>query len=126
MTATDSDTPTVARDVDDELPPELRAVVAAAKKRFREGLPGKLERLEAECRDAGRDLDALVAARRAVHTIAGSGATFGYPRVSDAALEVERQLVSFRGAITPGALEMLERSLRALRDAVAEDERLSP
>jgi chemotaxis protein histidine kinase CheA len=125
MVTTGTEAPEMAKDVDEDLSPAVRSVVAAARRRFRERLPEKLEDIERACRSVGRDADALEAARRAVHTIAGSAATFGYPRLSDAALDLEIRLVGLRGAAAPAKLQALGDPLRTLRAAAAEDERLT-
>jgi HPt (histidine-containing phosphotransfer) domain-containing protein len=85
-------------------------------------LPGKLERIEALWSDlvAGRaELTQLEDLLRMAHTIAGSGATFGQPAVSQAARELELFLAPHcrNGALPDtqgrGTVVRLVQSLRA-------------
>jgi len=95
---------------------------------FAARLPVRLGEIEAAWREtvrqdwSGVDAEALRRFHRLVHSLAGSGATFGYPEVSRAARELERfvEPVSGRGEAPgdpAGFVERVEALLAGLREA---------
>jgi chemotaxis protein histidine kinase CheA len=103
----------------DELGDELQAFNAE----YRRGLPARVREIEALWSDLRRgkvSRERLHALLRALHSIAGSGATFGMPSVSEAAAAAEAWVEPCyeRGALPEesrrGELDVL---LAALRQA---------
>ncbi|WP_397408566.1 response regulator [Polaromonas sp.] len=95
------------------------------------GLPEKIRALEAVLRQLGSGTDgpsgqeAALSVLAQAHKLAGSGGTFGFPTVSEAAAAIEKLLsdkAGFPGF--PGADDCLtlETSLQALKDAAAADQ----
>src|SRR5215510_12302041 len=94
---------------------------------FRGSLPAKLTRLRSlwgriDCDEP--DADALEILRRELHTMAGSGGTFGLPLVSKAAGAAEAALEGLRDGSRPGGkrakrflaqLDSLEKAARPPR-----------
>lgn len=73
---------------------------------FRGSLPAKLRRLRSlweriDCEEP--DADALEILRRELHTMAGSGGSFGLPQVSKAAAAAEEALEGLKAGSRPGA-----------------------
>jgi chemotaxis protein histidine kinase CheA len=76
------------------------------RKEFRGSLPAKLKRLRSlwERIDCERpDADALEILKRELHTMAGSGGSFGLPQVSKAAAAAEDALDGLKAGSRPGA-----------------------
>ena len=73
---------------------------------FRGSLPAKLKRMRSlwervDCEEP--DADALEMLRRELHTMAGSGGSFGLPQVSKAAAAAEDALDGLKEGSRPGA-----------------------
>jgi len=76
------------------------------RREFRGSLPAKLKRLRSlwervDCE--APDADALDILKRELHTMAGSGGSFGLPQVSKAAAAAEDALAGLKGGSRPGA-----------------------
>jgi len=76
------------------------------RQEFRGSLPAKLKRLRSlwervDCEEP--DADALEILRRELHTMAGSGGSFGLPQVSKAAAAAEDALEGLKDGSRPGA-----------------------
>jgi len=76
------------------------------RKEFRGSLPAKLTRLRSlwrriDCEEP--DADALEILKRELHTMAGSGGSFGLPQVSKAAAAAEDALAGLKEGSRPGA-----------------------
>ena len=104
---------------DDSVNRELEAMRAE----YRESLPARLARIESlrlELAGGAAAAARIAELYREVHSIAGSGRTFGYPALTDAARAAEAFLEPYRAGAAPGAadwarlrplLEALERAL---------------
>ena len=76
------------------------------RKEFRGSLPAKLKRMRSlwariDCEEP--DGDALEILKRELHTMAGSGGSFGLPQVSKAAAAAEDALAGLKEGSRPGA-----------------------
>lgn len=80
----------------------------AFRARFRDRCAVELAALEQLMNDGARSGDEL---RRIAHGLSGSGGTFGFPRVSDAAAVIDDALID-----RPATDTELERLIAALRD----------
>lgn len=96
---------------------------------FARGIAPKMAELEAGIRhlETAADADGVRAAlgeiEAAAHRLAGGGATFGYPAISQAAVPVDstaRKLGRAPALSAADALEALRAPLRALRTATAD------
>ncbi len=85
------------------------------KKWYRAGLATRMEALKAARRELDRDPDAMDSVRRLAHTLRGSGATYGYPEITDAAGALE-------DSPPAGFPASLERLLEAMRRICAVSE----
>jgi len=89
---------------------------------FAERLPVRLAEIEDACRatrEAGWTGEPLKTFHRLAHSLAGAGATFGFPAVSEAARGLERllkELLAESAEGTPDAarIQEIERALAAL------------
>ncbi len=92
------------------------------------GLPGRLDEIESQWRllNAGKwDSDLLSELHRRVHSLTGSGKTFGLGRLSDNARVIEHEIQRLmQGAARPdkGLAERLSRLLAGLRETLGEAE----
>lgn len=94
------------------LGPEARARLRA---RFLAGLPDRLDAmLEVQARLAAGDPAARAAAQTLGHQFAGTGASFGYPALSERGRELERAPGESSG---PALARLIEHVRTALRDA---------
>jgi len=67
---------------------EIQRQLEALSRNYAHRLPAQLAEIQSEWRCSQHDCEnphALATMHRIVHTVAGSGATFGFPRVSDTA-----------------------------------------
>lgn len=83
------------------------------KRYFAGRLPARLAEIDASyraARDAGWAGEPLRTFHRLVHSLAGAGATFGFPEVGDFARRLERRLSAFlqSRATPPAPAELLE------------------
>ncbi len=89
------------------------------------GLPEKITALEAALSrfSSTGDEDAAFSALAQAHKLAGSGGTFGFPGVSEAAADLEKILSAATASPHPldkAALQSLEASLQSLKASVAQ------
>lgn len=88
-------------------PPSLAAFVQAQRAEFRSSFPERLEQIESLWRQVRNgEAPALAGLERSAHSLAGSGATFGFSALGDAARVLERAvspLVGAANALTPAA-----------------------
>lgn len=98
------------------------------KRYFAGRLPIRLAEIEDSyraARDTGWSAGPLRTFHRLVHSLAGAGATFGFPEVSDFAHRLERRLhvLLQGGAAPPGPLEVqeIEDFLVRLRESLPAD-----
>lgn len=93
-------------------------VLAGLRREFEAGLADRAAELRAHAPAAlAGDAAALAAFRMPVHALAGTGATFGHPAISDAALELEDMIdraVESGRVLPPGAGALLGRLLAIL------------
>jgi HPt (histidine-containing phosphotransfer) domain-containing protein len=85
-------------------------------------LPDRLaevERARDDARDAGWTGDPLRTFHRLAHSLAGAGATFGYPEVSDLARGLERLLKAALGEGAPLREDEVDGLLARLREIAA-------
>jgi HPt (histidine-containing phosphotransfer) domain-containing protein len=86
-------------------------------------LPERLREIEAawqEARSAGRAGEPLRTLHRLAHSLAGAGATFGFPAVTAAARQLEKALQpAAQGTAPPPAEAGVEELLSGLRRAAA-------
>ncbi|AWI78007.1 diguanylate cyclase [Parazoarcus communis] len=95
----------------------LASRLAALQRRFIDQLPDRMQRLrEALCPPAGKEA-CLSTARALTHGLSGSGGTFGFPEISDAARALSNALQSHAEHHPPKAVQPL---LEALQAAVSE------
>ncbi|RYX83279.1 diguanylate cyclase [bacterium] len=103
--------------------PQLSPALQEQLKNLREGyaakLPEKLTQIESlwqivgnEARDQWPD-DALFTLHRLVHSLAGSGATFGFPELSLHARRAEVELKNFAASENEGEMDAAQRELIA-------------
>ena len=90
------------------------------KRYFAGRLPARFAEIDASyraARDGGWTGPSLRTFHRLVHSLAGAGATFGFPEVGDVARRLERRLAAFlqSGATPPAPVE-----LREIEDLVAQ------
>ena len=103
------------------------ALLEKMKREFAEALPGRLEALEgaaSACREGGFATESVADFHRLAHSLAGSGATFGFAATGAAARALEirlKVLLEAQGA--PGAemVEELEELLEAVGRACASE-----
>ena len=82
-------------------------------------LPGRIEALRSALRAAPDEVDACVAIRRIAHSLKGSGASYGFPRISEAADAAEH-------AADDELVARVETLLDVLRGTIAEGEADGP
>jgi HPt (histidine-containing phosphotransfer) domain-containing protein len=86
-------------------------------------LPDRLAEVE-QARDAARDAgwtgDPFRTFHRLVHSLAGAGATFGHPEVSELARGLERLLKASLASGAPPGEEAVDGFLRRLREVPGE------
>jgi chemotaxis protein histidine kinase CheA len=93
---------------------------AAIRREWEGMLPGRLQEvraLAAALREAPHDAERLDALYRLLHTLAGSGATFGRPALGDAARAAEHALDAARHAGRGGDDAALQAGVQALLGA---------
>ena len=104
----------------------------AQRQRYVSTLPGKIAALETALRQIGStgNTEAAVSALALAHTLAGSGGTFGFPAVSDAAAGIEKILsgidVAARQPLNEAVRGALDAGLRALQAALASATQAAP
>jgi diguanylate cyclase (GGDEF)-like protein len=95
-------------------------------------LRGRLEQMEACLEELRRRPEALEWAqqlRAAAHRLKGSGGTYGFPQISEAAVEIEKQLdqhLESRLPLDAASFATLEANLLALEDALQVADRREP
>lgn len=102
---------------------KMHAMMARMRADYVAALPGRLDTIEAL---AGRCLtspppappDALEELRRLVHSLKGSGATFGLPAVSERAAALETLVLAWQAAGAVGPPSGIERGVASLREAI--------
>jgi HPt (histidine-containing phosphotransfer) domain-containing protein len=99
-------------------PPE-RNVAEDLRRYFAYRLPARISEVEA-ARDAARDAGwrggPLRTFHRLAHSLAGAGATFGFPEVSEASRRLESLLKGALDAGAPPEIEEIEELLTRLRE----------
>jgi two-component system, cell cycle response regulator len=85
------------------------------KKWYRAGLATRMEALKAARRELARDSGALDSVRRLAHTLRGSGSTYGFPEVTEAAAALE-------DSASAGFDSALEKLLEVMRQICAVSE----
>jgi diguanylate cyclase (GGDEF)-like protein len=116
----------MAEMVDQSIEQKLQAM----KDRFREGLAERLKDLEVSWQGAcDGDIEAQEDLHRQAHSLAGSGATFGFEDISEAARAVERAVQAVGSAVdiaTSGAVAARLAELQTLMSNVGEQRRAEP
>jgi PAS domain S-box-containing protein len=103
----------------------LALYMQAQRQRYVSTLPEKIVALEAALRQIGStgNTEAAVSALAQAHKLAGSGGTFGFPAVSDAAAGIEKILsgidIAARRPPNEAVRDALDAGLRALQAALA-------
>ena len=85
-----------------DAPPAIDAQIEALRIKYGESLPDRahqLRELWAAIEDGAEGEEGLIELQRAAHTLAGSGATFGFVGVGEAARSIEQALESTDGSI---------------------------
>ena len=85
-----------------DAPPAINAQIEALRLKYGESLPARAHHLReiwAAIEDGAEREEGLIVLQRAAHTLAGSGATFGFVGVGEAARSIERVLESTDGSI---------------------------
>ncbi|MFL6234170.1 MAG: Hpt domain-containing protein [Thermoanaerobaculia bacterium] len=99
--------------------PRKRNVAEDLRRYFAYRLPARVSEVEA-ARDAARDAgwrdEPLRTFHRLAHSLAGVGATFGFPEVSEASRQLESLLKSSLDAGSPPDAAEVEDLLARLRD----------
>lgn len=102
---------------------DTRVRILALRKAYQEQLPGKLRELEEAWKrlDGGSwNSEAFQEFHRGVHTLAGSGALFGYPGVSTSARSLDNLLRSLgAGSPDPETARLVAAGLAAIKEAAA-------
>jgi chemotaxis protein histidine kinase CheA len=104
--------------------PDVEQQLAALRQGYAERLPERAARLEADVAALVERWDDAAAGelRRALHNLAGSGATYGFPEVSRAARAGEDACAAAIAADPAGAVAAkaaLQRAVAALAQVVA-------
>lgn len=79
------------------------------KKWYRAGLATRMEALKAARRELANDPGASDSVRRLAHTLRGSGTTYGFPELTDAAAALEDAVPAEAAARLEGLLEVMRR-----------------
>ncbi len=105
-------------------PKDINERLEELKRAYVNGLGAKIEEVEAAARAAGDDplsgqgLEALGALKQLVHKLAGSGGTFGFPEISDAAEKAETACEAMLETPSMDRWRSIEGHLEELRNAV--------
>jgi len=110
-----------------ETPNSFEDQLASLKRAFVDGLPARIEAIDAAANGIGKDvaaasLEDIAALRALLHKLAGAGGTFGHLAVGDAAAWAERGCDDVLGRKVPPTAEQwrqLEARLEKLRRAAA-------
>ena len=98
--------------------PSFSAFLEAQRADYRRSLPQRLVQIETLWRQALNDeSSALASLERCAHSLAGSGATFGFAALGDAARALELAVSPLLGAahtLTPTAQTEVSRAVEAL------------
>lgn len=101
--------------------PAFLAFLEQQRTEYRASLPGRLADMESLWRQVlhdGAPAQALATLERRAHSLAGSGATFGFAGLGDAARVLElalNPLVGAAHALTPAAQADVSRAIEALQ-----------
>ena len=101
-----------------ESPPEFQAQLRALQEAFVKELPKRIDDLELAWKVGDNLAARLEAVRRQAHGLAGSGGTFGFPELSQAARALERRVQFLQQApspLDPTQEADIGQELRALR-----------
>ena len=109
-----------------ENPKHINERLAELKRAYVNGLGAKIEEVEAAARNAqatddplsGQGLEALDALKQLVHKLAGSGGTFGFAEISDAAEKAETACDAMLETPSIDRWRSIEGHLEELRSAV--------
>ena len=102
------------------IPPSFAAFLEAQRADYRSSLPQRLAQIDSLWRQALNDeapAPALASLERCAHSLAGSGATFGFAALGDAARVLELAVSPLLGAahaLTPAAQAEVNRAVDAL------------
>ena len=105
-------------------PKDINERLEELKRAYVNGLGAKIEEVEAAARAAGDDplsgqgLEALDALKQLVHKLAGSGGTFGFAEISDAAERAETACDAMVETPSMDRWQSIEGHLEELRNAV--------
>ncbi|MDK2125974.1 GGDEF domain-containing response regulator [Parachitinimonas caeni] len=102
------------------IPPDFEAQMQLLRDAYARELPTKLDDLEALLQAAAGSADAesLAPVQKAAHSLAGSGATFGFAHITQHAREIEYLIADLRKqavVITPAVLVDLTQRIGSLR-----------
>lgn len=99
-------------------PPSFAAFLEAQRADYRSSLPQRLDQIESLWRQVlNNEAQALASLERCAHSLAGSGATFGFAALGDAARVLELAVSPLLGAthaLTPTAQTEVSRAVEAL------------
>ena len=104
-------------------PSSFSVFLEAQRADYRSSLPQRLDQIESLWRQAlNGEAQALASLERCAHNLAGSGATFGFAALGDAARVLELAVGPLLGAahaLTPAAQAEVSRAVEALRRSLS-------
>jgi HPt (histidine-containing phosphotransfer) domain-containing protein len=104
-------------------PSSFSAFLEAQRADYRSSLPQRLDQIEVLCRQVlNGDAPALASLERCAHSLAGTGAMFGFAALGDAARVLEQAVSPLLGetqALTPTAQAEASRAVEAFQRSLS-------